>query len=64
MDELAVLVRELPELSAQAEPADRNRGAAAPMRDLPLTLGLALLLGKPAEDAAPSLKVDSDGTLF
>jgi hypothetical protein len=64
MDELAGLVRELSEASAQWEPSALNRGAAAPMRDLPLTLGLALLLGKPAEDAAPPLKIDSDGTLF
>ena len=67
MDELAALVRELPERAAPREAADRRHAGAASMRDLPLTLGLALLLGGPSgpsEDAAPSLKVDSDGTLF
>ena len=67
MDELAALVRELPERAAPLEAADRQHAGAASMRNLPLTLGLALLLGRPGgpgEDAAPSLKVDSDGTLF
>jgi hypothetical protein len=67
MDELAALVRGLPERSAQREAAGRHHAGAAWMSDLPLTLGLALLLGGLSgrgEDAAPSLKVDSDGTLF
>jgi hypothetical protein len=67
MDELAVLVRELPDRSEQREAATRHDAGAASMSGLPLTLGLALSLGGRSgrvEDAAPSLKVDSDGTLF
>lgn len=67
MDELAALVCGLPERSVQSEAAGRHHAGAASMSGLPLALGLALSLGGLSgrgEDAAPSLKVDSDGTLF
>jgi len=67
MDELAALVRGLPERSAHREAAGRQHAGAASMSDWPLALGLALSLGGSSgrgQDTAPSLKVDSDGTLF